>query len=54
MAREYDDVVAEMLALREGQLKYSEEARVMREEIKTLRTELEWWRKTFGPEKFAK
>lgn len=51
--RTYDDLSQELLQLRDATRKYSDEAKDQRDEIKALKAELAWWRKTFGPDKFA-
>lgn len=52
--RSNEDLAQEVVALRNDGHKWSAEVREQRDEIKALKTELEWWRKTFGPEAFAK
>lgn len=51
--RSQEDINQELLQLRDATRKYSDEAKDQRDEIKALKAELEWWRKTFGPDKFA-
>jgi hypothetical protein len=54
MARTPEDLTQELLVLREENQKWWAESDKQKAEIKSLRTELDWWRKTFGPSEFAK
>lgn len=54
MSRSYEDICEELLQLRDSDRKWATEAEEHRKEIKALKTELDWWRKTFGPEHFAR
>jgi len=51
--RSYEDLSAELAALRESDRKWAEDASDLVKENKALKTELDWWRKTFGPEEVA-
>lgn len=52
--RSNEDLAQELNQLREEGHKWATKDREQRDEIKALKIELEWWRKTFGPEEFAK
>lgn len=51
--RSHEDISQELLTLRDENRKWAATDAEQRNEIKALKAELEWWRKTFGPDKFA-
>lgn len=51
--RSNDDLAAEVQALREENFQYAGIVSKHRDELKALKAELDWWRKTFGPEQVA-
>lgn len=51
--RSYEDICEELTQLRNSEREAYRKLNEEREKLKTTTIELEWWRKTFGPEKFA-
>lgn len=51
--RSREDIEQELLQLRDACRTLSDQEAKARKEIKVLTVELDWWRKTFGPEQVA-